>query len=211
MEREQIIEHAESLIKETRSVGKGESEASRVKARASEFLRIYAGPRSEFYKDAESATGSPELSSLRIRGILEGFVADIKAGLYEGMNPEHRAQLDTISDYLSQAYVLLQDKRVHAAAPTVLIGATLEEFLRMWVENEGLSLGNRKPSLDAYTMTLREADAITKQDVKDITACAGLRNSAAHGNWEDVADKQRIQMMLENVNLFMRKYEKKAF
>ncbi len=47
---------------------------------------------------------------------------------------------------------------------------------------------------------------LTKQDGKDITAWAGTRNHAAHGEWDDVADKNRVSLMLEGANLFMRKY-----
>jgi hypothetical protein len=88
----------------------------------------------------------------------------------------------------------------------MLIGATLEEFLRTWVETEGLSLGTRKPGLETYSQVLRDADLITKQDGKDITAWAGLRNHAAHGEWDEVSDKKRVALMLEGVNLFIRKY-----
>jgi hypothetical protein len=53
---------------------------------------------------------------------------------------------------------------------------------------------------------LRAAELISSQDVKDITSWAGIRNHAAHGDWEEVADRQRIKIMLEGVNLFMRRY-----
>ncbi len=42
--------------------------------------------------------------------------------------------------------------------------------------------------------------------MKDITSWAGLRNHAAHGEWDEVKDKTRVSIMLEGVNLFMRKY-----
>ena len=86
------------------------------------------------------------------------------------------------------------------------MGATLEEFLRTWVESAGLSIGSRKPGLESFTVVLRDAELITKQDAKDITSWGGLRNHAAHGEWSEVSDKQRIALMLEGVNLFMRKY-----
>jgi hypothetical protein len=74
------------------------------------------------------------------------------------------------------------------------------------VEAADLKLGNRKPGLDAYTQILREAELISKQDAKDITSWGGVRNHAAHGEWEQVADRNRVRLMLEGVNLFMRKY-----
>ena len=97
-----------------------------------------------------------------------------------------------------------EEERQHPAGAAMLIGASLEEFLRTWVEASGLSIGAAKPSIDAYCKTLRTADLISKQDVKDITAWAGVRNHAAHGEWAEVSDRARVRLMLEGVNLFMR-------
>lgn len=89
-----------------------------------------------------------------------------------------------------------------------MIGACLEEFLGNWIEEQDLSIEPSRPSLDTYGKVLKEAEFITKQDFKDITSWAGLRNHAAHGEWEEVTDKKRVTLMLEGVNLFMRKYGK---
>jgi hypothetical protein len=129
----------------------------------------------------------------------------VEAGLNTDISPERKAQLDVVSDLLEQANNLLDSKQVHPAAPAVLIGATLEEFLRNWIEAEGISLGSARPSIDSYTKALRESELITKQDAKDITAWAGIRNHAAHGEWDEVNDRNRIRLMLEGVNLFLRK------
>lgn len=67
-------------------------------------------------------------------------------------------------------------------------------------------LGNRKPNLQNYATVLADADLITKQDVRDITAWGDLRNHAAHGEGAEVQDAGRVNLMLEGVNLFMRKY-----
>ena len=34
----------------------------------------------------------------------------------------------------------------------------------------------------------------------------GLRNSAAHVKWDEVNDGNKVSLMLQGVNLFMRKY-----
>ena len=65
-------------------------------------------------------------------------------------------------------------------------------------------MGSAKPGIDAYSKVLRGADVISKQDAKDITSWAGIRNHAAHGEWDQVSDRARIRLMLEGVNLFMR-------
>jgi hypothetical protein len=56
----------------------------------------------------------------------------------KSFSPERRAQLDVVSDILGQANLLLEDDRYHPAAAAILIGASLEEFLRTWVDAEGL-------------------------------------------------------------------------
>jgi hypothetical protein len=174
-----------------------------------EFLQTYAGPKNSFLESVKkhdpSACG-PDIAAEKIPKILQGYLEYLEAGLDAKLSPERKAQLDVVSDYLEMAQQLLDSKGVHPAAPAVIIGASLEEFLRTWVETAGLPLGVRKPGLETYSQVLRDAELITKQDGKDITSWAGVRNHAAHGEWSEVADKARITLMLEGVNLFMRKY-----
>jgi hypothetical protein len=172
----------------------------------SEFLRTYAGPRSSFYVEAKDVAGTDSSQLRRLESILRSFVEYVDAGLHADVSPERKAELNVVSDLLSQSQRLLETAGVHPAAPAVLIGATLEEFLRTWCEAIPLAIGNRKPGIQAYSDVLREADLITKQDSKDLTAWAGVRNHAAHGDWDEVSDPKRIEIMLEGVNLFMRKY-----
>jgi hypothetical protein len=205
MDTAQLIKHIDRLINKAHP-----SEAILgVYAEACEFLRMYAGPKSEFLDSLKAfnpRSFNDEYVSSNVRAVLSSFRAYVEAGLHAEITPERRAQLDVVSDFLEQAHQLLESKGIHPAAPAVLIGAALEEFLRTWVEIEGASLGNSKPSLDAYAKVLRESEKITKQDYKDITSWAGLRNHAAHGEWDEVSDKSRVSLMLEGVNLFMRKY-----
>jgi hypothetical protein len=185
-----------------------QSNPAGVKAQVCEFLRLYAGSKTAFYKAATEAQGWGHDQGQTLGAVLDNFIAFVRAGLHAEITPERRAQLDVVSDFLGQAHALLDEKGIHPAAPAVLAGAALEEFLRTWVEAEGLSIGSRKPSIDAYTGALREAELINKQDVKDITSWAGLRNHAAHAEWDDVADKNRVAIMIEGINLFMRRCEK---
>lgn len=177
-----------------------------IKAQITEFLREFAGAKSSFYEMAGGSAGAADRLSAILYSSLENFKAHVEAGLYGQVTPQRKAQLDVVSDFLEQAHMLLNSKGVHPAAPIVLIGATLEEFLRTWIESKDLSLGNRKPSLDTYAQVLLTEELISKQDMKDITAWGGLRNHAAHGEWEEVSDKQRAAIMLDGVNLFLRKY-----
>lgn len=176
-------------------------------AQACEFLRVYAGPKSSFLENMRGIESCfPSRGGPIGAHIMQSYIDYVEAGLAQEITPERKAQLDIVSDFLDQAHVLLGTKGVHPAGPAVLVGATLEEFLRTWVESVGLGIGNRKPGLESYTAVLRDAELITKQDAKDITSWGGLRNHAAHGEWSEVSDKQRVVLMLEGVNLFMRKY-----
>ncbi len=210
METSELIEHAKRIRNAI-----GASTAIKSHAEAAALLRTYAGPTSSFLETLNllrptSASGLAHLGH-HTRAVLDGFIDYVEAGLHEGVSPERRAQLDVVSDFLEQAHDLLETKGVHPAAPAVLIGATLEEFLRTWVEAESLDLEGKKPGLDAYMQALRAGGFIVKQDVKDITSWAGIRNHAAHGEWDEVGSKERVAVMLDGVNLFMRKYGEKQF
>ena len=199
MDSQELIEHARRIKGNI-----GRQGWTGVKSEICEFLKNYGGPNNSFYNSARNVGGyggSEELTS-----ILESFFFLVDAGRHSEVSPERRAQLDVVSDLLGQAESLLAAKDVHPAAPAVLIGATLEEFLRNWAESAGLSLGDNKPGIENYAGLLYSNNLIVKQDKKDITSWAGTRNDAAHGRWEEVGDKKRIRLMLEGVNLFMRKY-----
>ena len=202
--------NTDDLIKQARRImASGQKgSAAGVLAEAMEFLRVYAGEKSAFFKQLSQVdhTWSSEYIRQHVVSNLEAFVRYVESGLLEGVSIERKAQIDVVSDFLDQANTLLSSREVHPAAPTVIIGAALEEFLRNWIEESGLGLKGKKPSLDSYVKVLREDGLITKQDAKDITSWGGLRNHAAHGEWDEVSDRNRISIMLEGVNLFMRKY-----
>ena len=174
---------------------------------AREFIRQVAGQKSSFYERMGDLTAW--MSDARYETaleIVEAYRAYVSDGLDGTISLERRAQLDTVSDFLAQAQRLLDDRTVHPAAAVFLTGAVVEEFLRAWAQIAGLTIGNARPGIDAYAKTLRGADLVTVQDHKDITSWAGLRNHAAHGEWDKVADPQRARLMLEGVNLFMRQH-----
>ena len=203
MNTDDLIKQARRIIKNVEKVS-----AAGILSEAMEFFRVYAGEKSAFLKNLSKVDQrwSDDYIVEYIVSNLEAFIRYVKSGLLEGISIERKAQIDVVSDFLDQANTLLNSKVMHPAAPTVIIGAALEEFLRNWIEEAGLNLGGKNPSLDSYAKILREEDLITKQDVKDITSWGGLRNYAAHGEWEEVKDKNRISIMLEGVNLFMRMY-----
>ena len=205
MNNDELVENALRLAE----LAKNESTIVATYAEICYFLKAFSGQESAFLKGAESyeftVKKSPSYASKLLQNLLYAFTDSVKSGIHRGVSPQRQAEIDVVSDFLEMALTLLDAKDVHPAAPAVLIGASLEEFLRNWIESEGLPLGHRKPSLESYSQTLREEGFLPKQDGKDITSWAGIRNAAAHGEWDEVGGKDRVRLMLEGVNLFMRK------
>ncbi len=206
METDEAIRHCNKLLEEVKSLGVNErAKLMGLRARIDDLLTKVGGADNTFLRQIKgSGYGVISYAKDVIVSVLSSFIAHLEDGLVGGISPKYQAELDMVSELLEQANNLLANSNVHPAAPAVLIGATLEEFLRTWVEEAGLSLGGKKATLDSYTKLLRENELITKQDAKDITAWTGIRNDAAHGNWSEVGDKSRIKLMLEGVNLFIR-------
>jgi hypothetical protein len=208
MTEDKILEYAKQLLSQAHDV----HAVPGVYAAACEFLRTYAGPSTQFLATLQRfppdgrMAGAHGFQGEYLAQVLKAFIGYVEAGMAGGVSLERRGQLDTVSDLLEMAQSLLDSSDVHPAAAAVLIGATLEEFLRGWIEVDGVELGSRRRGLDTYSHVLREAEKITKQDVKDITSWAGIRNAAAHGEWAAVEDRGRIRLMLEGVNLFLRRY-----
>jgi hypothetical protein len=196
------------LIIQAKRITSSKARASSILAEASEFLRIYSGENSSFYKQIIKI--DPFWSDDSILGpvvdILLGFIRFVENGLSDKISFERRIKIDVVSDYLFQAELLLNSKDIHPAIPCVIIGASLEQFLLNWIEESQLSKSDSKPSIDSYAKILREAEYISKQDIKDITSWAGLRNDAAHGKWENVNDINRIKLMADGIGMFIRKY-----
>ncbi len=179
---------------------------SQAYSEAKEFLRIYAGPNSSFYQmiaDIPWEQHDGSLTFERVQSSLQGFLGSLETGYNLGISPEKKAQLDVVSDFLGMAQIILEDKKMHAGAAAMLIGATLEEFLRNWIEDEGLSIAKDRPTIDDYAKALRAGDFISKQNKKSIDVWAGQRNDAAHGHWEEVEERKLIRLMLSGVDHFI--------
>lgn len=214
----------EDLIKKAKAISKRKTKDEySLLAEALEFLRVYAGEKSSFYKllydktkniplendSIWELTSSASISQL-VMSCLDAFIRYVENGLLNGISIKRQAEIDTVSDILNQAKALINTKGIHPASACVLSGAVLEEFLRTWADEQNINIGKSKPSIDTYSKVLYENDFIDKQDIKDITGWGGLRNDAAHGKWDSVSDKNKIELMLEGINLFMRKYGEKG-
>lgn len=184
----------------------------RIAARAAgalEFLRQYAGPESFWTLRAKAAydnngqNQSPESGARALGDLLLAWAEQVEAGVGEVAGSRAWVEVGIVStDLMSQVRRLLSDRNMHPAASIVLCGAALEVALRAVVEARNLTLDGR-PSLTAYGQLLRSSELITIQDMKDLGQCAGLRNAAAHGEF-DTLSLERAGLMEQQTNILLR-------
>lgn len=175
---------------------------------ALEFLSTYAGRSSEWYERArlayDSSGGGKSLESgvHAMAEILQRWAVNVESGIatVRGESVSSARAIATI-EVMEQVRLLNEDKGVHPAAPIVLAGAALETALRGAVAEAELDIVG-VPSISAYATALRAADLISKQEMKDVTQMAGLRNSAAHGNFNELST-ERAGLMEQHVNFFL--------
>jgi hypothetical protein len=185
----------------------------KISARATaalEFLRQYAGGDSFWTLRAQAVYASngdnqsSETGARSIGDILVAWANQVEAGISEIAGSRAWAEVSIVStDLMMQVRRLLEDRKTHPAAAMVLCGAALEIALRAVIGTRGLEVQGR-PSLSTYTRLLRTADLITVQDAKDLEQCAGLRNAAAHGDF-DALSTERAGLLEQQTNLLLRR------
>lgn len=173
-----------------------------------EFLRQYAGEGSlwtsraaEVYQ-SKGDNQSTESGARAVGDVLLTWVRQVEAGVSEIFGARAWSEVGLIStDMMGQVRRLLGDKQTHPAAAIVLCGAALESALRSLIEARGLELPER-PSLSTYSQLLRREELITKQEAKDLEQVGGLRNAAAHGQFDELS-RERAGLMEQQTNLLL--------
>lgn len=192
------------LVLEANSYDSYEPTAGSVEAHgkvsgALEFLRLYA-PGSAFEERARTCMtgGFAKDALIGVARCLEQWATMTRNGLVAGQPYEVRARVEAATDLMEQVQSLLSDAEVHPAAPIVLAGAALEELLRSMIE-AGPHEVKGKAGLNAYATALQLAGDLNRQEHKDVTSWAGLRNDAAHGRFDGLS-RARAQLMVDGVN-----------
>jgi hypothetical protein len=150
---------------------------------------------------------TPEALDAKI-GILVALAENIDLGLLR--NVEVKISGEISYDFMAQAEALLSEpgNLEHGYIPAaVLSGAVLERSLRTICEQASPCIPVVKPngefrSMDALINDLDQAKIVNSNDVKQLRAWAGLRNSAAHGRFEEF-NKSGVQRMIVGVNDFI--------
>ena len=177
-----------------------------------QFVKNYIGVETEFYKALNSYNSdNSNQGEYRRAGLAKKVLKSLKDYLSLNLDikltDKYQVKIDIINDFMLQAAELAKNKEFHPAAASILLGASLEEYLKKIAEKNEIDLSQVKLSIDPISKKLYEKDIITKQDLKDITSWAGIRNEATHGNFDEVNDRKRVLNAIEGVNLFMRKFE----
>jgi hypothetical protein len=77
----------------------------------------------------------------------------------------------------------------------------LEEHLRKLCPKFSVTLP-AKPKLDTMNSEFMKAGAYDKNDMKQVTAWAGIRNDAAHGNYANYKAEQ-VKIMVAGIRHFI--------
>jgi len=133
----------------------------------------------------------------RLQGVLRALRADYDAGRLQTF--QELIHADLFSDFLELAEYLLQEGYKDPAA--VIAGGVLEEHLRKLSGKHGITVP-AKPKLDIMNSELAKAGVYNKNDQKQVTAWAGLRNDAAHGNYKNYGDSE-VKLMLAGIRDFI--------
>ena len=128
-------------------------------------------------------TRYPHTNVVKEMGVVEALLSDIESGYVKTIEEEIHG--DVFSDYLEMASHLVSQGYKDAAA--VMAGSTLEVHLRKLCDKNDIDTlkGDGKPKkADSLNAELAKAGVYTKLDQKNVTAWLGLRNHAAHGDYD---------------------------
>jgi hypothetical protein len=138
-----------------------------------------------------------------LTGVLKALRADYQAGRLRGIAELIHA--DMFSDFLEMAEYLNSEGYKDASA--VICGSVLEGHLRKLAEKFGVDTAHqgRPKKADGINAELAVKDAYSKLDQKSVTAWLGIRNHAAHGEY-DKYTKEQVALLLQGIRDFLSRY-----
>ena len=140
----------------------------------------------------------------RYVGILTALRADVQSGWMQTVSELLHA--DTFSDILDQAEQLLDKNYKDAGA--VVSGTALESHLRLLAQKAGLDVilpSGATKKADSLNADLAKAGIYGTIQQKSVTAWLGIRNAAAHGEYEKYGLPE-VRQMLAAVRDFIGRY-----
>jgi hypothetical protein len=169
------------------------------KVKAKNLLEQVAGANSQHFKyfaDAESSSGfGTNFDALKsLKAVFLAAKEDCEGGGL--VSARSLAQAEVFDTELEQAEELCASGYMVAAA--VIAGTVLETALRAHCDVHGVPYGK----LDKMNADLAKAGIYDKNMQKRITALAGIRNSAAHGEGGSLK-REDVAAMIGDVRRFL--------
>ena len=136
-------------------------------------------------------------------GVAKALLSDIQNDYMESF--EELVHGDIFGDFLEMADHLLDAGYKDAAA--VLAGSTLEIHIKKLCGKYGVETTSRGKTkkADLLNSELEKEGAYPKLDQKNITAWLGLRNKAAHGNYDEYT-KDQVRLLIDSIRDFVTRH-----
>ena len=165
-------------------------------------------PNSVYYLRARRAVIAKTLTEdeklTLIMGVIRGLHSDVNNKFTQRARTIIRGEV--FDDFLEMAKHLSDEGYKDAAA--VIAGSSLESQLRQLSINHGLDIeiqtksGTRPAKADLLNANLAKSKIYSVLDQKSVVAWLELRNSAAHGNYNEYTE-QEVSIMIDGVRNFI--------
>lgn len=215
MTKELIIEQVEYLISLANETYSTKSEGypsyvdnqkfSRLKSGGLSFIKNVFTESHPYFNDfKKNVSRSRSNDTQTAIGILESIKLEFERGwisTLKGLVAE-----EIFSDLIDMSEYFMEEGYKDPAA--VMIGCVLEEHLRQLCETNGIEVTIAKgdkfipKKANLLNAELAKANVYGKLDSKNILAWFDLRNSAAHGKFDEY-NKDQVQTMLSGVTEFI--------
>lgn len=179
-------------------------ELNKFRAAGLSFLSRQFGESHPYFSQFSSRESDYAPSIEGTLGILEAIKDEVTRGWHRSTRGVVSAEV--FSDFIEMAQHLLAEGYKDAAA--VMLGSTLEEHLRQLCRDSGIETtierdGKQKTKkADSLNSELAKANIYSALDQKSVTAWLAIRNSAAHGLYDDYT-KDQVQLLAESLSDFM--------
>lgn len=169
------------------------------KVKARSLLAKACGESSEHFKEfvraQDTGIGGTYLGTLkRLQAIFTAARKDYEGGYFRASRT--LVQAEVFDSELEQAKAL--NYAGYASAAAVVAGIVLETTLRELMDREGISYGK----LDKMNADLTKAGVYNSLQQKRITALAGIRNAAAHGD-ATAFNADDVNAMISDIERFL--------
>lgn len=152
-------------------------------------------------EDLRAKNGPDYPGNIRVFvGILNALRSDYISGYLKSV--EELLHAEVFGDFLDMAAYLLDEGYKDAAA--VLAGGVLEGHIRNLARRAGLDVTTDGRTTKASTLNdaLAKANVYTGLDHKNVTAWLGLRNKAAHGEYDSYTSDQ-VSLLIQSLRDFL--------